>query len=127
MASSYYPEIKPAPAYGTPVGAYASQPPPPPPPPQQRANAIPTGLPVDRTAPPVYLGATAGHARGLVTTCPHCGFSGVADTVRVSGAASCFAAILTFGLSACCCGDAFKDTYHHCPQCSKVLACAKMA
>ena len=42
-------------------------------------------------------------------------------------AASCFAAIITFGLSACCCPHSFKDTYHHCANCSRVLAFAKMA
>lgn len=124
MASSYYPEIKSEPAYGTPIVAYAPQAPilPPAPSPAPIATGVPAGR-VD----PVYLGATQGHARGLVLTCQHCGYNGVVDTVRVGGAASCFAAILTFGLSACCCGDAFKDTYHHCPRCSAVLACAKMA
>ncbi|CAL57702.1 LPS-induced tumor necrosis factor alpha factor [Ostreococcus tauri] len=86
---------------------------------------IPVGLPVHSTRP-AYLGATQGHGT-QVMTCPHCGHSGPADVVRVKGASACFAAIVTFGLSACLCGDSFSDTYHHCAQCDAVLAMAKMA
>jgi len=87
---------------------------------------IATGLPAGRQDP-VFLGATRGHARGVVATCPHCGYSGELDVVRVRGAAFCFAAMLTFGLSACFCDDAYRDTYHHCARCSSVVACAKLA
>ena len=97
--------------------------------PQQPAprpqSQIPTGLPVGATRP-AYLGATRGH-ESQVMSCERCGHSGPADVVKVRGAASCFAGILTFGLSALCCGDAFSDTYHHCANCSAVLAFAKMA
>lgn len=99
---------------------YASEPPPPPQP-----SSVPTGLPVHADRP-AYLGATQGHGQ-QVMTCPGCGHSGPSDVVRVSGASTCFAAILTFGLSLCCCPSSFKDTYHHCANCSRVLAFAKMA
>jgi hypothetical protein len=99
---------------------YASEPPPPPQP-----SSVPTGLPVHADRP-AYLGATQGHGQ-QVMTCPGCGHSGPSDVVRVSGASTCFAAILTFGLSLCCCPSSFKDTYHHCANCSRVLALAKMA
>jgi hypothetical protein len=95
------------------------------PPPSVPSQQIPTGLPVGQ-ARPAYLGATRGHERQIVS-CERCGHSGPADVVKVRGAASCFAGILTFGLSACCCGDAFSDTYHHCANCSAVLAFAKLA
>lgn len=92
---------------------------------QQPVDSVPTGLPVG-TGRPTYLGATTGH-HAQVMTCEHCGYSGPADVAKVNGAASCFAAILTFGLSSVCCRDAFADTYHHCANCDAVLAYAKLA
>ena len=65
------------------------------PPPSVPSQQIPTGLPVGQ-ARPAYLGATRGHERQIVS-CERCGHSGPADVVKVRGAASCFAGILTFG------------------------------
>ena len=92
---------------------------------QPVVDSVPTGLPVG-TGRPTYLGATTGH-HAQVMTCEHCGYSGPADVAKVNGAASCFAAILTFGLSSVCCRDAFADTYQHCANCDAVLAYAKLA
>lgn len=129
MKSQYYPDVN--------NPGYAAQPQQPtvivlPPQPQQPqrqhqppVDSVPTGLPVG-TGRPTYLGATTGH-HAQVMTCEHCGYSGPADVAKVNGAASCFAAILTFGLSSICCRDAFADTYHHCANCDAVLAYAKLA
>lgn len=129
MKSQYYPDVN--------NPGYAAQPQQPtvivlPPQTQQPqrqhqppVDSVPTGLPVG-TGRPAYLGATTGH-HAQVMTCEHCGYSGPADVAKVNGAASCFAAILTFGLSSLCCRDAFADTYHHCANCDAVLAYAKLA
>ena len=129
MKSQYYPDVN--------NPGYAAQPQQPtvimlPPQTQQPqrqhqppVDSVPTGLPVG-TGRPAYLGATTGH-HAQVMTCEHCGYSGPADVAKVNGAASCFAAILTFGLSSICCRDAFADTYHHCANCDAVLAYAKLA
>lgn len=89
------------------------------------SDAIVTGTPV-HAREPAYLGATTGH-ESRVFACAQCGHVGPSEIARVRGAASAFAMIVTFGLSACLCPNDAADTYHHCANCDAVLACAKLA
>jgi len=88
-------------------------------------HVVVTGTPVDAREP-AYLGATTGHER-RVFACASCGHVGPSEIARVRGAASTFALILTFGLSACLCPNDVADTYHHCANCDAVLAGAELA